>query len=538
MSQLKVFVNDLIKVSKLTKTKNKKIRIFITGIISNLIVLLDILIILSFTNVFSDDISIDNFITIFLFDNIYLLPLLVILRFSCIYYEKINITKLRLEVEENLRDQLIEEIFSQGNYSSSDAYFYINTIAGQVSSFYSTLATFIGSVLQVFAYTAYLLITDFDSLIILSGGVAILYFPTIYIVKQGRKTSHKTYLTSQEISEKIEKIVDNLYLIKILNLAHEELKNFRKSLKDYYDSTLVNIKLGSISAIIPNFLTFFGLSLAIVFLDVVKFITLDFIGVALRLFQALGVLNSNLHLVSAYHVYLEKLFLLEKNKEIVQTSNFVIDKNIDDSIAIQINNLDFKYFNSEVNIFENLNFSISKNKHTVITGSNGSGKSTLLGLFSGIFYATKGKVVSYSNNFGFVGAIPMILNASLRENLLYGNLNQKDDNQLKEYIEKFQVFNNENEGSLDANVSNKSLSTGQMQKISFIRALLKDIDILLLDESLSNVDKKSKETILNVLDNLDITIINITHNIDDYENIDKHIKIEVENEKRTVSYRS
>ena len=538
MSQLKIFVNDLIKVSKLTKTKNKKIRIFITGIISNLIVLLDILIILSFTNVFSDDISIDNFITIFLFDNIYLLPLLVILRFSCIYYEKINITKLRLEVEENLRDQLIEEIFSQGNYSSSDAYFYINTIAGQVSSFYSTLATFIGSVLQVFAYTAYLLITDFNSLVILSGGVAILYFPTIYIVKQGRKTSHKTYLTSQEISEKIEKIVDNLYLIKILNLAHEELKNFRKSLKDYYDSTLVNIKLGSISAIIPNFLTFFGLSLAIVFLDVVKFITLDFIGVALRLFQALGVLNSNLHLVSAYHVYLEKLFLLEKNKEIVQTSNFVIDENIDDSIAIQINNLDFKYFNSEVNIFENLNFSISKNKHTVITGSNGSGKSTLLGLFSGIFYATKGKVVSYSNNFGFVGAIPMILNASLRENLLYGNLNQKDDNQLKEYIEKFQVFNNENEGSLDANVSNKSLSTGQMQKISFIRALLKDIDILLLDESLSNVDKKSKETILNVLDNLDITIINITHNIDDYENIDKHIKIEVENEKRTVSYRS
>ena len=111
MNQLKIFVNDLIKVSKLTKTKNKKIRIFITGIISNLIVLLDILIILSFTNVFSDDISIDNFITIFLFDNIYLLPLLVILRFSCIYYEKINITKLRLEVEENLRDQLIEEIF-------------------------------------------------------------------------------------------------------------------------------------------------------------------------------------------------------------------------------------------------------------------------------------------------------------------------------------------------------------------------------------------------------------------------------------------
>ena len=58
-----------------------------------------------------------------------------------------------------------------------------------------------------------------------------MYFPTIYIIKLGRKTSHKTYLTSQEISEKIEKIVDNLYLIKILNLAHQELTNFRKALR-------------------------------------------------------------------------------------------------------------------------------------------------------------------------------------------------------------------------------------------------------------------------------------------------------------------
>ena len=79
---------------------------------------------------------------------------------------------------------------------------------------------------QVFAYTIYLIFTDLNSLVILSGGIAILYFPTIYIIKQGRKTSHKTYLTSQEISEKIEKIVDNLYLIKILNLAHQELTNF------------------------------------------------------------------------------------------------------------------------------------------------------------------------------------------------------------------------------------------------------------------------------------------------------------------------
>ena len=58
----------------------------------------------------------------------------------------------------------------------------------------------------------------------------------------------------------------------------------------------------------------------------------------------------------------------------------------------------------------------------------------------------------------------------------------------------------------------------------------------MLDEALSNVDDKAKSFILEIIEELDITIINITHNIDDYENIDKHLKIEIENEKRIVSY--
>ena len=50
----------------------------------------------------------------------------------------------------------------------------------------------------------------------------------------------------------------------------------------------------------------------VVFFDIVKFITLDFIGVALRLFQALGVLNSNLHLVMLIIFILKSYFSLRK----------------------------------------------------------------------------------------------------------------------------------------------------------------------------------------------------------------------------------
>ena len=73
-----------------------------------------------------------------------------------------------------------------------------------------------------------------------------------------------------------------------------------------------------------------------------------------------------------------------------------------------------------------------------------------------------------------------------------------------------------------------------MQKIAFIRALLNNLDILLLDEALSNVDKLTKETILNVINNMEITVINITHNILDYTKYDYHLKIELHDEKRKI----
>ena len=113
MNKIKIFVNDLVNVSRLTKTKNKKIKIFITALISNLIVLMDILIILTFTYVFSNKVSVENVLTNYMFSNLQILPMLIMVRYFCVYYEKINIAKLRLEVEESLREQLINEILKE-----------------------------------------------------------------------------------------------------------------------------------------------------------------------------------------------------------------------------------------------------------------------------------------------------------------------------------------------------------------------------------------------------------------------------------------
>ena len=201
---------------------------------------------------------------------------------------------------------------------------------------------------------------------------------------------------------------------------------------------------------------------------------------------------------------------------------------------MKFENVDFKYFNSEVYIFENLSLEIRKNKHTVLTGANGSGKSTLLGLLAGVFYSESGQVTAYCNQFGYIGATPLIFSASLRENTLYGNDKEISDESIIEELKLFDTFKEESGYDLDRIVDNKSLSSGQMQKIAFIRALITDVEILLLDESTANLDDKSRDLIFNILQEKDITIINSTHDADQFKQIDHHINIDTVGEERII----
>ena len=73
-----------------------------------------------------------------------------------------------------------------------------------------------------------------------------------------------------------------------------------------------------------------------------------------------------------------------------------------------------------------------------------------------------------------------------------------------------------------------------MQKIAFIRALIGGIDILLLDESTSNLDTKTKDFIFDILEDEKITIINSTHDPAMFKNADNHIKVEIIDEERKL----
>ena len=534
LKKIQIFYDDLIKVSKLTKTSNKKKRIFLLAVLLNLLVFFDIIIILYFSVLFDQEIQFNNSLIEFFLERPYYLPFFIVLRFLSIYFEKVITTNLQIDIERNLRVHLLEEVFVRGNVSISDAYYYVNTLSAQVGGFYSTLATFFGSFLQIIVFTGYLLLSNFQAVATFAGGSILLFLPTLYLTKQGRKFAHIAYKSGQRISLDLEKVLDNLFLIKILKLVKKEISNFRVSLDEFYNSRLNDIKAGTANTLMPNFFTLFVLSILLVFFDFIKYLTFDFIGILLRLFQALGIFNKNIHTVSAFHVYLEKLYEIEMNKDLISSDNFVIDENMNSEHSIVFDSVSFQYLGVEKEMFSLLNLKIPRNKHTIITGPNGSGKSTLLGLMSGIFYPTNGKVKSYTSRFGYVSATPMILNSTLKENLLYGNSDNYEDEILYEYIQKFKLFEEKEKLKLDKKISNKKLSTGQMQKISFIRALISGVEILFLDESTSNLDTDTRKLIFSILNNQNITIINSTHSPEDFLGYDNHITISISNEKRHI----
>ena len=147
----------------------------------------------------------------------------------------------------------------------------------------------------------------------------------------------------------------------------------------------------------------------------------------------------------------------------------------------------------------------------------------MLGLISGVFYAQSGKVILNTFKTSYVSAYPMIIRGTLRDNIMYGIEAIVSDEEINKEIEKFKLFEN-NDIELDDLVSNKSLSSGQMQKIAFIRAILSKPDLLLLDESTSNLDSKSKLLVYQILESLNITILNSTHSADELINYDREIR--------------
>ena len=538
MKKFKKITKDVIFISKLTKVTKKKLRLFLSVILSNITVFADILIILVFANLLSGDDARESGYFIFIsliVDNLYLLPLLVVIRTFIVLLEKVNIQSLQLQVQKNLQLHILNEIYKKGNYSLADATFYVNTLSGHISYFYGALAGMANSLIQIIVYSSFLIFTDFQTISIFAVGGIVLFFPTRLLLRLTRKYMHESYTFAKQTGRDIQRVIQNLFLIKIMKTSKDELILYDKTITNFQNAQFRNLAYGTLNSLFPNFITILTISVLVTFFDFAKYLTLEFLGITLRLVQTIGNANGTLNMLVNSSVHIEKFIEFEKNKLVIEPDYYKVDRN--NKLAVDVQNLSFKYFNSEEYIFEDLNIQIQRGKHTVITGPNGSGKSTFLGLISQIYYPQNGKVNIFTEKIGYVGVTPLIIDSTLRENLIYGNKNKLiEDQNLIEMLNTFKLFDDDNY-NLELEISNRSLSSGQMQKISFIRSLLSETELLLLDESTSNLDSETRTLIFDILKTKDITIINSTHNHTDFQ-YDHHLKIDYKDDKRFLKYLS
>ena len=537
MKNFKKFLKDTIYVSRVTKTNNKKLLIITAVILTQFSALADIFIILFFTYIITESVSINpNLASILevIFSKTYFLPIIIFLRYLLNYLQIMIIKNLELNVQKNLKIHLLKEIFNKRNYSVADAYFYINSLTTHISFFYSSFAAFLNYFLQIFAFSVYLFFTNHELMISFLVGILILFYPIYFILKKARKFMHDSYVYGQDSNFEIQRVVDNMFLIKLLNKENEEVERFSSTLNKFNRSLYSNHKYGVINSYLPSFLTLFILSIVILFLRFSKIITLDLIGISLRLFQSLGNLSTSINQIINSHVHLEKFYDLENSKPVIYKENYKFQENAKSENVIELDKVSFRYVNSNDKLFNEINLTIKKNTHTLITGKNGSGKSTLLGLMGGVYYPEKGKVISFTKNIGYVGASPLIFTANLRENILYGNKNKIEDKEIISKLKLLKTFDENSNYNLNRIIDNKSLSSGQTQKIAFVRALLMRIDLLLLDESTSNLDEYSKNIIFEILKENKITIINSTHDPEKFEEADCRLNIQIIGNSRKI----
>jgi ATP-binding cassette subfamily B protein len=207
---------------------------------------------------------------------------------------------------------------------------------------------------------------------------------------------------------------------------------------------------------------------------------------------------------------------------------------------IEFRNVSFIYEDTNITALKNVSFKVNKGETLAILGKTGSGKSSILTLITRMYDIKEGSILmdgipladlnlyDLRNSIGIVPQDAFLFSDSIKNNIKFGKENATDE-EVFEAAKKAVVhdniinFNNQYETVLGER--GITLSGGQKQRVSIARAIIKDPEILLLDDCLSAVDTETEEQILNNLLEIskDKTTIIVSHRVSSAKNADKII---------------
>ena len=331
----------------------------------------------------------------------------------------------------------------------------------------------------------------------------------------------------------VQKLTDNLNritrenltgirVIRAFNAEDYQQKKFESANEELKNVQLFNQKtLGILSPVMS--LISSGLSLSIYFIGAIlieKANMLDKINLFgdMVVFSsyAMQVLMSFMMLIMIFVIYPRASVSAKRILEVLETEEKIKDGTITKGKEIgtvEFKNVSFKYPDAEECILENISFKANRGETVAFIGSTGSGKSTLINLIPRFYDATDGevlvdgvnvkdyKIASLNNILGYVSQKAVIFRGSVSDNVSHGDNGKKkpSESKIKEAVEVAQgkdfIENMPDKYNADLAQSGTNISGGQKQRIAIARAIARDPEIYIFDDSFSALDYKTDFTL-------------------------------------------
>ena len=391
-------------------------------------------------------------------------------------------------------------------------------------------------------------IIDWHSALIFLGVVILISLILFFILK----VSSKKVITTQKKVDKIVTLTNDslngIRVIKAFNNEKHEVNKFKEKTQDYYKE----MKTVSFINALTNPLTFLIINVAIVL--VVYFSSNEIIsesglttGELTSLIQYLNQCFVALIAVSNLVIIFTRAFASKKRveellnlKEDLENNGTFADLFIENGQNLfEFKDVSFKYNEGENNVVKDLNFTIKKGERVGIIGGTGSGKTTLIKLIERFFDRSEGEILykghdikdynlnSLHHEISLVNQKAVLFKGTIKSNLLIGKKDASESEMIKalkdacayDFVKKYDDF-------LDHQVeeNGRNFSGGQKQRLSIARALIKNSETLILDDSTSALDYLTeKELKRHIFENKNLTIIIIAQRVSSLLNCDKII---------------
>ena len=487
-----------------------------------------------------------NLIYILIFVSI-IFSIKLILQLIVVWRENIFLSEFREKASNKLYFNLLRrDAIKLTNKNSSE---YLRNFTEEINSvtlfYYGIIKITLDSII-FFTYVLFLILFNpiISSLIISFFSIfGLLYF---LLIKNKLSKWSKQNLDGRK--KKIQLVNESFLAIKYIKILSREnffFSKFKKEIKSLSKIIFNTGFLNSIPRHIFEYVLFLSIITLLFFLIYQNYSNdeiMQMVGIyTLVSFRIIPIINKVL--TSSQHIKLnslsfQKLFI-EQNQPIIPKKKkykpFLFKKNIDLKIK------KFGYEKKKRLIFKNVDLKIKKYSKIGIIGPSGSGKSTVIDIICGFINNKEIKLKVdgqniFSNLEGWqskIGYIPqdvVILNETLRENILFGSKpSQFSDQKILRIIKnvKLDKFLQKLPYGLSHTIKQNGLniSGGEKQRIGIARALLHNPDIILLDEATSGLDSFTESRVLESIKNLSKTVIIVSHKLNTLKFCDKVYKI-------------